>query len=295
MRSGPYRAVAQTRVAVLAAERVELLPQVAVRPLDLLEERRPVAPVGDGIPRRERRDGRILDLGRIARGDPDPRPPGRGQRGETDDVVLDDHVGRELVDDLGQARMDVHRAIDEGAPGRRHELAELLDRRLAEDRRRVADEVDPELARDLVDLGLRPEAHQPLLEALCLERPGERLLDDEDDAMASRAKHLADPDAVVGRAERTLREEDDRPRVSHGADYQAGSTSLRRRRASGDQGTTARSTTPTARYSATETIAVSRIAANTRSVRKLFCDNFIQMPRPSVAPTYSPKMAPMTA
>ena len=49
------------------------------------------------------------------------------------------------------------------------------------------------------------------------------------------------------------------------------------------------------RYSATDTIAVSRIAANTRSVRKLFCDSFIQMPRPSVAPTYSPKIAPMTA
>ena len=43
-------------------------------------------------------------------------------------------------------------------------------RGLAEDRRRVADEVDPELARDLGHLGRRPEAHQPLLEALRLER-----------------------------------------------------------------------------------------------------------------------------
>src|SRR6187431_3228869 len=117
--------------------------------------------------------------------------------------------------------MDVHRAIDEGAPGRSHELAELLDRRLAEDGRRVADKVDPELAGDLVDLGLRPKAHQALLETLRLERPGERLLHDEDDAVASRAKHVADTDAVVRRAERTLREEDDRPGVSHVADYQA--------------------------------------------------------------------------
>src|SRR5438876_266342 len=68
-----------------------------------------------------------------------------------------------------------------------------------------------------------------------------------------------------------------------------------RPRADGDQGTTARSTNPTARYSATETIAVSRIAPNTRSVLKLFCETFIQMPRPSVAPTYSPKIAPITA
>ena len=48
-------------------------------------------------------------------------------------------------------------------------------------------------------------------------------------------------------------------------------------------------------YSAIDTSADSRIAAKTRSVRKLFCDSFIQIPRPSVAPTYSPKMAPMTA
>ena len=35
--------------------------------------------------------------------------------------------------------------------------AELLDRGLSEDRRRVADEVDPELAGDLGDLRRRPE------------------------------------------------------------------------------------------------------------------------------------------
>ena len=40
-------------------------------------------------------------------------------------------------------------------------------------------------------------------------------------------------------------------------------------------------------------VADSRIAAKTRSVRKLFCDSFIQIPRPSVAPTYSPKIAPI--
>ena len=73
------------------------------------------------------------------------RPPARGERRERDDVVLDDHVGRELVDDLEQPPVDVARAVAERLERRRDELAELLDRRLAEDRRRVADEVDPEL------------------------------------------------------------------------------------------------------------------------------------------------------
>ena len=86
---------------------------------------------------------------------------------------------------------------------------------LAEDRGRVADEVDPELAGDLRLGRWRTEPHQPLLEALGLEGPGERLLDDEDDAVAPLAQHVPDPDAVVRRAEGTLGEEDDRARVGH--------------------------------------------------------------------------------
>ena len=62
----------------------------------------------------------------------------------------------------------------------------------------------------------RAEPHQALLEPLGLERPGERLLDDEHDPMAARAQHVADPDAVVGRAEGALGEEDDGARVGHG-------------------------------------------------------------------------------
>ena len=50
-------------------------------------------------------------------------------------------------------------------------VLELLDRRLAEDGRRLADEVLPELARGLLDLGRRPEPHQPFLETLRLEVP----------------------------------------------------------------------------------------------------------------------------
>ena len=123
--------------------------------------------------------------------------------------------GCELVEDLGQPRMDVLRAVDEGLERRRDELAELLDGRLAEDRRGVADEVDPELAGDLGLGRRRAEAHQALLEALGLERPGERLLDDEHDPVATLAQHVADPDAVVGRAVGALGEEDDGARVRH--------------------------------------------------------------------------------
>ena len=55
-----------------------------------------------------------------------------------------------------------------------------------------------------------PEPHQPLLEAARLERAGERLLEDEHDAVAALAQHLADARAVVGRAVGALGEEDDR-------------------------------------------------------------------------------------
>ena len=85
----------------------------------------------------------------------------------------------------------------------------------AEDRRGVADEVDPELARDLRLVRRGAEAHQPFLEALCLERPGEQFLDDEHDPMASFAEDRADPRAVVGRTVGALREEDDRAGVVH--------------------------------------------------------------------------------
>ena len=179
--------------------------------------------------------------------------PDAASAGNADDVVLDDHVRRELVEDLVEPRVDVLRAVDEGLEGRGDELAELLERRLAEDRRRVADEVDPELAGDLGHLGRRAEAHQPLLEPLGLERPGERLLDDEHDAMAARAQDLADPDAVVGRAVGTLGEEDDRPGVGHVA------LPLRIRRRSSPTGAAIRSVTlQTERY---RPIAMARTRA----------------------------------
>ena len=142
--------------------------------------------------------------------------PDAGQGRERDDVVLHDHVRGELVEDLEQSRMDVLRAVDQGPPGGLDEPAQLVDRRRPEDRRGVADEVLPELARDLGDFGRRAESHQPLFEALRLERPGERLLDDEYDPVAAFAQDAADPDAVVGRPEGSLGEEHDRAACGHG-------------------------------------------------------------------------------
>src|SRR6185312_12216754 len=85
--------------------------------------------------------------------------------------------------------------------------SELLDRRQPEHRRRVADEVLPELARNLLLEWRRRESHEALLEALRIERARERLLDDEADAVPAAAEDVADADAVVGRPVRAFGEE----------------------------------------------------------------------------------------
>src|SRR6185295_12376684 len=127
----------QRRRTMVAAERVEVRPHVAMGPLDLVEEGRPRRAIRRGVARGERRDGRVLDLRGIAGGDAYPRAAGGGQGREADDVVLDDDLGPELVDDLAQPAVDVLRAVDERLPGRLDELAELLDGRLAKDGRGV--------------------------------------------------------------------------------------------------------------------------------------------------------------
>ena len=182
-----------------APELVERRVQVAVRAPELLAEGRPGRAVGLRIAREHGRQRRVGHLERIAGDDAHPAAAARGERREGDDVVLDDHVGLELVDDLEQPVVHVARAVAERLERRRDELAELLDRRLAEDRRRVVDEVDPELPGHLFLLGWRAEAHEALLEAARLERAGERLLEDEDDAVPALAQHGADARAVVGR------------------------------------------------------------------------------------------------
>ena len=158
---------------MLPAERIEVGPQVGMDATVLGPERRPGGAIVGRVAGEDRCHVGIEELGRVARGDPDPRPARRGQGRERDDVVLHDHVRDELVEDLEQARMDVLRAVDQRPPGGLDEPAQLVDRRRPEDRRGVADEVLPELAGDLWDLGRRTEPHQPLFEALRLERPGE--------------------------------------------------------------------------------------------------------------------------
>ena len=106
----------------------------------------------------------------------------------------------QLFEDLVQAVVDVLGAVDQRLEGGRDEGAELFDRRFAEDRRRVADEVLPELARDFLGLRRRGQPHQPLLEPFLLERAGERLLDDEDDAVAAafRGRRAIPTQLLVG-------------------------------------------------------------------------------------------------
>src|ERR1035437_799845 len=182
---GPQPAMAEARSTLLAHEGIEPGPQLVVGPPDLLDEGRPVTTIGRGVAARERWNLVVLHLGRVAADDPGPGPAGRDHRRETDHVVLDDHVRPEFVEDRPQAGLDVASTIDQRGPGGRDELAELLEGGLSEDRRRVTNEIEPELARDLGDLGRRAEAHQALLEALRLEPPGERLLDDEQIGRAS--------------------------------------------------------------------------------------------------------------
>ena len=200
----------ERRRTALATELVKRRLQRAERAAVLLEIGRPVGAVGDRVARERRWHLRVLHLGRIAGDDPHPRHARGRQCREADDVVLDDRVGPHLVEDLDQALVDVAGAVAERLERRRDEALELLDRRLAKDGRGVADEVLPELARVLLGvLGGRRQAHQPLLEALCLERSGERLLGDEDNPVAAGAQDVGNADAVVRRPVGALGEEDE--------------------------------------------------------------------------------------
>ena len=132
---------------------------------------RPLRPVGRRVAGEDRRDVRPAHLERVARHDPDVRRVGGHQRRERDDVVLDDHVGPLPGDDLLQLRLAVLRAVDQRLERRLHERRELLAGRLGELRRRLLDEVDPELACRLCPAsgsasGRRREVDQVLDEAV---------------------------------------------------------------------------------------------------------------------------------
>ncbi|HVT00010.1 MAG TPA: hypothetical protein VHE08_05775 [Solirubrobacterales bacterium] len=105
------------------------------------------------------------------------------------DEVVAGEGGRRARGRTRRSRLDLERVAkdDQRLEGRRDELAELPGRRAAEERRGVADEVLPELARRFLGLRRRSEAYRPLLEALRLERLGEGLLDDEDDPVPAAA------------------------------------------------------------------------------------------------------------
>ena len=57
-----------------------------------------------------------------------------GDRREGDHVVLDDHVGLELFEDLAQPLIGVPRTVGECTEGRLDELSELFEGLLAKDR-----------------------------------------------------------------------------------------------------------------------------------------------------------------
>ena len=111
--------------------------------------------VGQRQPRVGRGEPRIPELQWVAGDDAHPGPAAGRDRGKRADVVLDDRVRLQLVEDLDQTIVDVARAVEERLPGGRHELLELLEGRLPEHGRRVADEVLPELAGLLLLLGGR--------------------------------------------------------------------------------------------------------------------------------------------
>ena len=115
-------------------------------------------------------------------------------------------------------------------------------RRLAKDRRGIADEVLPELAGRFRHLRRRPEPHQPLLESLRLEAACKRLLDHEDHPVAASAQHLPDPDAVVRRAIGAFGKEDDR--LAHAPPSPSSLSGLCSRAAESGVGGVARNGTP---------------------------------------------------
>ena len=139
------------------------------------------------------------------------------QRRERVHVVLDDHVGPGAVEDRLQLRLAVGGPVDQGREDRLDERGELLDRRLAELGRGLADEVDPELAGILVavTLGRGSEVDEVLLEPERLELALPRRLGGEDDPVTALLEDLADADAVVRRPVRALGHEHDREPLVH--------------------------------------------------------------------------------
>jgi hypothetical protein len=119
----------------------------------------------------------------------------------------------------GELLLAVSRAADQLRPDRPDEGVQLLDRGLAELRRRVADEVLPELPGVLAlrtRSGRRRQVDQGFGEAERFQTPLPGRLRREYDPVAPAAQHISDPDTVVGRPVCALGHEQD---GQHTANY----------------------------------------------------------------------------
>ena len=205
----------QGRCSLLEHPVVEAGPEIAVGSVVLGAELLPPARVVDRIAAERRREVGILPFERVAAHDPYPRRAVGEQGREAAHVVLDDHVRLRAGQDLPELRLAELRAVDQRFKHRPDERVELLDRRLAELRCRLRDEVGPELPGVLVALGRWGQVHEILLEAEGLETAAPGRLRGEDHAVPTPHEDLADPDAVVRGPIGALGHEDDGERIGH--------------------------------------------------------------------------------
>ena len=197
--------VRQRRRALLNDPRIEVGPHRPVGAVILRTESPPLAIVGGGKAREGRRKRRPLHLEWVAGDNADEGGATCHKCRKAQDVVFDNDIWLHPRDDVAQLRLAVHRAVDERLPGRLDEALELLDRRLAELRRGVADEVLPELTGIRLrlagrDLGCGSEIDEILLEPQQRELALPRGLRREHDAVAPFEQYLADADALIRRA-----------------------------------------------------------------------------------------------
>ena len=216
MNSGPRSPYESPRVAVLAAERVEVGPHVAMRPPDLLEECRPGVPVRDRVAasRTAAIAGSFISIGlhETMRTHGRPLDAIAGNPTTLSSTMTSGASSSKISRSRGSTYFEPSMsACHVGAMNSPSCSSVLLRKTGAVSRMKSIQNWPGHLG----DLGRRPETHEALLEALRLERAGERLLHDEDDPMAARAEDVPDADAVVRRSEGALGEEHDRPGVGH--------------------------------------------------------------------------------
>ena len=180
----------------------------------LLAELVPARPVAGRVAREDRRQLRVGQLERVAGRDPHPRAVGRATAGNETTLSSTMTSGRSSSK-ISRSRSSTYFEPSTSAchvGWMKPSSCSIVG--LRNTGSGVADEVLPELARLLLRLGRRLEPHQPLLEALLLERAREGLLDHEHDPVPALPERLPDADAVVRRPVGALREEDDRRHYS---------------------------------------------------------------------------------